>query len=220
MDADLQHPPQLIRELIAKWQEGYDVVYTVRRPDKNLSLFKRASSSAFYSLMNQLTEHPIDAGAADFRLLDRKVVDIIASLHDPFLFLRGLIPWMGFRQFAIAYEPDARLAGKTKYSLVRMARLALHGATSFSVRPLRFATLCGTTISLLAFGYGLYAFAVFFLFEEVVSGWASLVSSILFLGGIQLIVLGIIGEYVGMLYVQSKQRPSYIIREESKDLTN
>lgn len=218
MDADLQHPPRLLHELIVKWKEGFDIVYTVRRPSQALPFFKRVSSKAFYMLINRLTEHPIEEGAADFRLVDRRVADIITSLYDPFLFLRGLVPWLGFRQCVISYEPDTRFAGETKYSLVRMARLALHGVTSFSVRPLRFATMCGVTISLAAFAYAMYACCMYFIFDLTVPGWASIVSSILFLGGIQLIVLGIIGEYLGMLYVQSKKRPSYIIREASREL--
>ncbi len=219
MDADLQHPPRVIRELVERWKSGFDIVYTIRKPDASLSLFKRASSKAFYALINMLIEYPIDRGAADFRLLDRKVVAVITSLHDPFLFLRGLIPWLGFRQCSIAYSADARFAGSTKYSLIRMGRLAIHGVTSFGIQPLRFATLAGSAISLTAFAYAIYAFVIYFVFDIAVPGWASIVSSILFLGGIQLIVLGIIGEYVGMLYVQSKSRPSYIIREASKELS-
>jgi len=218
MDADLQHPPALIRQLIEKWRSGYDIVYTVRQANLQLPLFKRLSSRLFYKLINQLAEHPIEEGAADFRLVDRRVASIIASLNDPFLFLRGLIPWLGFKQCAIGYQPDARFSGNSKYSLIRMARLALHGVTSFSVRPLRMATFVGVAISFVAFTYLAYALLAFFVFHISLPGWSSIVSSILLLGGIQLIMLGIIGEYLGMLYVQSKQRPTYIIREASKEL--
>ena len=218
MDADLQHPPALLRQLVEKWRQGYDIVYTVRQASKELPFFKRVSSRLFYKLINNLTEHPIEEGAADFRLVDRRVASIIASMNDPFLFLRGLIPWLGFKQSSIAYNPDSRLSGHSKYSLVRMARLALHGVTSFSVRPLRLATFFGITISLVAFAYLFYALIAFFLFEINLPGWSSIVSSVLLLGGIQLVMLGIIGEYLGMLYVQSKQRPTYIVRESSKEL--
>lgn len=219
MDADLQHPPALLRLLIEKWRQGFDIVYTVRQANLQLPLFKRLSSRVFYKLINHLTEHPIEEGAADFRLIDRRVASIIASMNDPFLFLRGLIPWLGFKQCSIAYNPDARFSGTTKYSLIRMARLALHGVTSFSVRPLRMATFFGVLISLVAFAYLIYALLAFFFFNISLPGWSSIVSSILLLGGIQLIMLGIIGEYLGMLYVQSKQRPTYIVREASRELS-
>jgi dolichol-phosphate mannosyltransferase len=137
-------------------------------------------------------------------------------MNDPFLFLRGLIPWLGFKQSSIAYNPDARLSGTTKYSLIKMARLALHGVTSFSVRPLRMATFFGTVMSGIAFAYLVYALLSYFVYHISLPGWSSIVSSILLLGGIQLIMLGIIGEYLGMLYIQSKRRPTYIVREASK----
>ncbi len=219
MDADLQHPPSLLGELIEKWRLGFDIVYTVRQANLQLPLFKRLSSRVFYRVINYLTEHPIEEGAADFRLIDRRVASIISSLNDPFLFLRGLIPWLGFKQCSIAYYSNSRFSGATKYSLIRMARLALHGVTSFSIRPLRIATVFGVVISLVAFAYLLYALLSFFVFHISLPGWSSIVSSILLLGGIQLIMLGIIGEYLGMLYVQSKQRPTYIVREASEELS-
>ncbi|MFN4894535.1 MAG: glycosyltransferase family 2 protein [Pseudomonadota bacterium] len=216
MDADLQHPPALLGQLINRWREGYDIVYTVRQANLTLPFFKRVSSRLFYKVINCLTEHPIEEGAADFRLVDRRVAAIISSMNDPFLFLRGLIPWLGFKQSSIAYNPDARLSGTTKYSLIKMARLALHGVTSFSVRPLRMATFFGTVMSGIAFAYLVYALLSYFVYHISLPGWSSIVSSILLLGGIQLIMLGIIGEYLGMLYIQSKQRPTYIVREASK----
>jgi dolichol-phosphate mannosyltransferase len=215
MDADLQHPPALIKSLIDKWRSGYDIVYTVRQANMKLPVFKRVTSRLFYKFINKLTEHPIEEGAADFRLVDRRVASIIASMNDPFLFLRGLIPWLGFKQCSISYNPDARFSGTTKYSLVRMARLALHGVTSFSVRPLRLATFCGAVISAIAFLYLIYALLAFFVFKISIPGWASILSSVLLIGGIQLIVLGIIGEYVGMLSVQSKQRPTDSVKEST-----
>jgi glycosyltransferase involved in cell wall biosynthesis len=215
MDADLQHPPVLIHTLIQRWKEGHDIVYTVRKHSKDLPWFKRATSSLFYRVINTLIDFPLEEGSADFRLIDRRVVTIIADLQDPFLFLRGLIPWLGFRQARVEYEPDRRFTGTTKYSLVKMLRLALHGVTSFSVRPLRLAMLFGMCISGLAFLYGIYELVRYFILEGVVRGWASVLTSVLFLGGMQLVVLGIIGEYLGKLYVQAKHRPDYIVRERS-----
>lgn len=218
MDADLQHPPALLHKLIEKWREGYDIVYTVRQDAPSITQFKKLSAKVFYAIINKLADFPIAEGAADFRLLDRRVVSVITELQDPYLFLRGLIPWLGFNQLAIPYTPDARFAGSTKYSLTRMMRLALHGVTSFSIKPLRLATIVGTIISMTAFMYLAYAIFALCILDIALPGWASILSSVLFLGGIQLLFLGVLGEYIGMLYVQSKGRPSYIIREQSREL--
>lgn len=217
MDADLQHPPELILALIERWRAGFEVVYTVRKRERGLPLLKKITSKIFYKFINSLSDFPIDEGAADFRLLDRKVVSIICSIYDPFLFLRGLIPWMGFRQSRIEYEPDKRLSGDTKYSFTKMIRFALHGVTSFSVRPLRLATISGIVMSFMAFVYAMYAITIFFVNNTTIPGWASLLVSMLFLGGIQLTMLGIFGEYLGKLYIQSKARPTYIVREQSEN---
>lgn len=214
MDADLQHPPELIGQMIDKWAEGYDVVYTMRNDEKT-GYLKRKTSRGFYALINKLSDTKIEEGSADFRLLDKKLVKIIASLNDPYLFLRGLIPWMGFKQYKITYTPNKRHSGQTKYSFRKMFRFAITGITSFSVKPLHFATVFGLIISMLAFMYGVYAICVYFFYDQVVTGWASLLTSVLFIGGIQLIMLGIIGEYIGKLYIQVKNRPNYIISDSS-----
>ena len=217
MDADMQHPPALINPMINKWlKEGYDIVYTKRNDDKQLPFLKRKTSDIFYFLINKIADVKIERGAADFRLLDKKVVDIVSKLNDPYLFMRGLIPWMGFKHCCINYAPSKRYAGETKYSYKKMFAFALSGITSFSIRPLHLATIIGLLISLLSFFYGVYAVIIFFFNDKVISGWASVLTSILFVGGIQLLILGIIGEYIGKIYMHLKNRPTYIIRESSK----
>lgn len=216
MDGDLQHPPSLLSVMIEKWRtEKYDVVYTIRQEDKDLSFVKRKTSSLFYKLMNAFTDIELKQGAADFRLIDRKLVEEIKKLNDPFLFIRGLIPWMGFRQFELAYTPGKRMHGVTKYTFRKMFRFAINGITSFSIKPLRFAIVMGFFISLLSFLYGIYAIAIYLLDDKAISGWASMITSVVFLGGLQLIILGIIGEYIGKIYVQLKNRPTYIVKEKN-----
>lgn len=215
LDCDLQHPPELIPQLVDKWMEGYDIVYTRRQDDPELSIFKRASSRAFYSLINRLSDVRIDPGAADFRLLDRKVATIIKPLSDHYLFMRGLVAWLGFRQYAISYMPDERAWGTSKYSVGRMIRFAINGVTSFSVKPLQLSTALGAVISLLAFLYACYAILIHMLTDRTIEGWTSVLVSVLFLGGIQLLMIGILGMYLGKLFVASKSRPAYIIKETS-----
>jgi dolichol-phosphate mannosyltransferase len=214
MDADMQHPPSLIPEMIAKWMEGYEIVYTRRRIDPQLSFFKRKTSSLFYKLTNFLSDIKIEEGAADFRLLDRQVVDTIRKFNEPHLFLRGLVSWMGYRQYGISYSPNERFSGKTKYSLKKMVIFALNGITSFSVRPLKISVVIGFFISLLAMLYGLYAIYVALFTNKVVSGWTSLLVTISFIGGLQLMMMGIIGIYLGQVFMQTKNRPNYIIKEQ------
>lgn len=216
MDADLQHPPYLIPQLISKWQEGYEVVYTIRLDDSRVSFLKRKASNLFYRLMNWLSDIRIPKGSADFRLLDRSVVDVLKDTKEYHLFIRGITAWVGFRQYAVEYAPDERYAGKSKYTVKRMAGFALTGITSFSLKPLRLSILLGLFFAVLAFGYGVYAILTKLLTERAITGWASLLASVLFIGGIQLIVLGIIGEYIGKLVMESKQRPHYVVKEKSE----
>ncbi|MBN8676608.1 MAG: glycosyltransferase family 2 protein [Chitinophagales bacterium] len=215
MDADLQHPPQYIPVFLEKWREGYEIVYTTRQDDEKTSWFKRTSSRYFYGLMNRFSDVNIEPGAADFRLLDRKVVNLIRDSQETELFIRGFIPWVGFRQFAIPYKPDQRFAGQSKYTLRKMIRLALNGITAFSVRPLRIATFLGSCISGLAFSYAIYALYAHFVLKETVQGWTSVLLSVLIIGGLQLLTLGIIGEYLGRLFLQAKGRPPYIVQEST-----
>ncbi len=212
MDGDMQHPPELIPELVKKWEEGYDVVYTRREDDKNNSYLKRKTSKGFYKAMNYLSEVNFEPGTADFRLMDEKVVAVFSDFSENELFIRGLVSWLGFKQFAINYVPAERFSGKSKYTMKKMMQFAIQGMTSFSTRPLHIAIFLGVGLSLFAFvfyiGYVLYSVY----FGHVISGWASVISTIVFFGGLNLIVLGIIGMYTGKLFIQSKQRPNYLIR--------
>jgi dolichol-phosphate mannosyltransferase len=215
MDADLQHPPAMIPQLVSKWQEGFDIVTTLRDDSQNTSWFKRSSSSVFYKLMNRLSNITLKEGAADFRLIDRSVAQVISNSREYNLFLRGYIAWLGFKQCMVPYIPHQRQSGKTKYSFGKMMMLAINGITSFSVKPLRVAMILGAAISLLAFIYAIYAIYVYLETNEAVPGWTSVLVSILFIGGLQLLILGIIGEYLGRTLMQTKQRPDYVIMEKS-----
>ncbi|WP_373499480.1 glycosyltransferase family 2 protein [Desulfococcus sp.] len=215
MDADMQHPPELVGKLIEKWKEGYDVVYTIRRDSPGTGFFKRATSKAFYLLINWLSEIEIPLGAADFRLLDRKVVDELKKFQENWLFIRGLVSWLGFRQTGIEYTAQPRFSGRSKYSLVKMVSFAIEGVTSFSIFPLRVATFTGLFCSIISFSYLLYAAYVKLFTKLATPGWASLLMTILLLGGIQLISLGLIGEYLGKMFIESKRRPTYVIKQMS-----
>lgn len=215
LDSDLQHPPQLIHELIKYWQEGYDVVYTRRNDQKNGSFFKRKTSRIFYKLFAGLSGLKIDQGAADFRLINRIVADELKKITEDYLFIRGLIAWMGFKQKSVNYIPDARFSGKTKYSLRKMLRFASAGITSMSVKPLRMSFYFGLFIALLSFIYGLYALYSVIFTENVLPGWGSTIASVLFIGGIQLILMGIFGDYLGKMFMENKRRPPYIVREKN-----
>lgn len=215
LDGDLQHPPELLPELLARLREGFDIVYTVRAPARGLSLFKRLSSRGFYGLMNALGDVRIEEGAADFRLLSRRAVEALLRLTEQGIFWRGAVPWVGFRQCAVRYEPAPRLHGTTKYSTRRMLRFALDGITSFSLKPLQLTTMAGLLSSGFAFLYAVYALVMRLWSDRTVAGWTSILISVLFIGGIQLISLGILGEYLGKLFMEAKGRPHYIVAEES-----
>ena len=214
MDADLQHPPSLLSSMIDKWQEGYDIVYTVRKDVENVSFFKKKTSSIFYKLMNYFSEVEIEQGAADFRLIDKRISDILVNdIKEYHLFFRGLISWLGFKQTFIEYVPHKRFSGKTKYTLKKMVSFATNGITSFSVKPLKFAVLLGMLISLISVVYGIYVLYVSIFTNETIQGWSSVILSVLFIGGVNMILLGIIGEYIGKLFIQSKNRPYYLIKK-------
>lgn len=216
LDADLQHPPELIPALIDKWREGYEVVYTVRQPDPKLSWFKRATSTYFYRVLRKVSNLNIEDGAADFRLLDRKVVDTIRQFKENDLFLRGAISWVGFRQCRILYEPAARYAGRSKYSFRKMMQLAAMGITSFSTRPLYLSVLVGFGMSLLATLFGAEAIYEHYFTNATVSGWTTLVLLLVLIGGVQFIMIGIIGVYLGKTFVEVKGRPAYIVGDTSE----
>lgn len=211
MDCDMQHPPELIPSMLQKWEEGYEVVYTIREEDKSLSKGKRSSSNYFYKILNWLSDIDLEPGAADFRLLDQKVVAVFRNFHENEPFLRGLVKWLGFKQYAIKYNPAARFSGQSKYTIKKMFRLALHGVTSFSIKPLYTAVYLGFILSFASVLYVPYIIYAFVNNVEV-SGWASVIMTIVFFGGLQLIILGIIGIYVGKMFMQTKNRPNYIIR--------
>lgn len=211
LDADLQHPPELFIQMLEKWEEGYEVVYTRRMEDKSLSFKKRKTSTYFYKLMNSLSDVELEAGTADFRLLDRKAVEAFRNFTENDPFIRGLIKILGFKQFAIDYIPDKRFAGASKYNLTKMRRLAIQGVTSLSIKPLHTAVYLGFFFSFLSLFYIPYIIYSIYIGQEV-SGWASLITTVAFFGGLQLIILGIIGIYIGKMFIQSKNRPNYIIR--------
>lgn len=215
MDADFQHPPEIIPEMVEIWQNGYDIVITKRETDPKLPIFKRISSKVYYQLLNRISDVEIESGTADFRLLDRSVVDVMKSMHEPNIFLRGMVNWIGYRKYTIPYKPAQRAYGSTKYGFQKMTRLALQGIMSFSPRPLRIAVYMGLFVSFFAMLYAFYALYVHFFTDQTVPGWTSVIISVLFCGGVQMLLLGIIGEYLGKLFMDSKRRPDYLIREQS-----
>ena len=214
LDGDLQHPPSLIPEMLKLWEADYDVVYTRRRDDKRLSFVKRLTSRLYSKVLKFLSGMPIEPGIADFRLLDRKVVNVLVDFHEPELFLRGAIYWIGFRKIALDYSPELRFSGQTKYSTAKMFRFAMQGITSFSVKPLYVSLFLGVIFMLFSFLYFLYVLWCVAT-GQAVAGWASTIVSILFIGGINLFMLGITGIYISKIFIQTKYRPSYIIRESN-----
>ncbi|HBG47326.1 MAG TPA: glycosyltransferase [Deltaproteobacteria bacterium] len=215
MDADMEHPPELIPAMIEKWREGHEVVFTIREENPNLSFFKRTSARIFYRLMSSLSDLEFEHGTADFRLLDRKAVDAFREMPEGFLFVRGMVNWMGFSQFGMRYAPNKRTCGESKYSFRKMLFLAMNGITSFSTKPLHLSTLLGFFIACSSFLYASYAFFLKIFTDRAISGWTSVIISVLFIGGVQLLMLGIIGEYLGRLFIESKRRPHYIVKERS-----
>jgi len=216
MDGDLQDPPELIEAFVRKWRQGYDVVYAVRRTRQGESRFKLITARAFYRVIKRLTKIAIPLDTGDFRLMSRRVVDALRRSPERHRFLRGMVSWVGFNQTAIEYDRDVRYAGTTKYPLGKMIRFAMDGITSFSDIPLRFASYFGFTVSAIAFVYAIVviAFKLFSLRPPAYTpGWASTIVAVLFLGGVQLMSLGILGEYLGRVYDEVKGRPLYLISE-------
>ncbi|MBI4683002.1 MAG: glycosyltransferase family 2 protein [Nitrospirae bacterium] len=215
MDADLQHPPELLNELINKWKEGYDIVYTVRKDIRSVGFFKKTTSIIFYKLISKISDVNIPLGVADFRLLDKKVVDELRKFKENFLFIRGIVSWLGYKQTGIEYEIQDRYAGSTKYTLRKMISFAIQGITSFSIAPLRVSIIIGFIISIIAFFYtGYIIYVKLYMQSIIIPGWTSILISVLFLGGVQLISLGLIGEYLGKMFIETKNRPNYVINEK------
>jgi glycosyltransferase involved in cell wall biosynthesis len=212
MDGDLQHPPELLPELAARWREGYDVVYAVmtERPEGWL---KRQTARFFYRLLRKLSNIDIPAAAGDYRLADRRVVEAFRAMPERNRFVRGMFAWLGFRQIAVTYAAPARFAGRSKYTLPKMIRLATDGLLSFSTRPLRLALDLGFVVSGLAFLFGIATLISKFAGAFLVPGWLTIVLVTSFVGGIQLVVVGVVGEYVGRIYDEVKARPLYLVRE-------
>ena len=215
IDADLQDPPEVILQMIERWEEGcWDVVYGTRIDREGESAWKLATAKLFYRLINSLSDIPIPLDTGDFRLMDRKVVDALLSMPERDRFLRGMVSWLGFRQLALPYHRAARFAGSTKYPMRKMLRFAIDGILSFSVVPLRIATMIGLAASLLALLGSAYALGVRLWTQHWVVGWTSLLLTVLFMGGVQLVCLGVVGEYLGRTYWEMKRRPLYLIQEE------
>ena len=212
MDGDLQHPPELLPALIEKWQQGYDIVYTIREATLDAGWLKKWTSQSFYRLINALSTVPIQQNAADFRLMDRRAVDVLQSLRERFRFIRGMVSWIGFRQTAVRFQAEQRFAGESKYSFKKMVAFAIDAVVSFSALPLRLTFYLGFITSLLSFIYLLYTLYIKFFTRSALQGWTSLMVLILFLGGIQLIIMGIIGEYLGRIYEEVKNRPLYVVK--------
>ena len=213
IDADLQDPPELIPVMVAKWRDGYDVVYAERLSREGETRFKLATARAFYRIMNRLAETQIPLDTGDFRLIDRRVVEALRAMPEHYRFVRGLVSWAGFRQIAVPYHRVSRYAGESKYPLAKMLRFAFDGITSFSVVPLRIVTITGFVASLVATAGIIYALGLRLFTSNWVTGWTALFIGLLFIGGVQLLSLGIIGEYVGRIYGEAKRRPLYLVRE-------
>jgi glycosyltransferase involved in cell wall biosynthesis len=210
LDGDLQHPPELIPTLIERWMQGYDVVYTVRISNRGHPV-KEFVSKLYYWMLRKLTGVDVASGGADFRLVDRKVADALRACGERNVFVRGLVPWLGFRRFAVPYDAAERFGGETKYVTRRMLRFALDGVLAFSIIPLRLIAWLGAlTVSLGVF-YGVYTLCVRLFTDQTASGWTSLMVVILVFSGTQLLSLGILSEYVGRIYEEVKQRPRYVI---------
>lgn len=220
IDADLQDPPELIPSMVAKWREGFDIVNMQRTERLGESWFKQKSASLFYKVINAAAHHPMPENVGDFRLLSREVVDHINALPERNRYMKGLFVWPGYRQVTLPFKRDPRFCGETKWNYFKLIGLAIDGITSFSIRPLRIATLLGCLIALGAFIYGVVVIAKTLLFGETVTGYPSLITVQLALGGIQLMTIGLLGEYIGRIFIETKQRPLYLIKSFSQtDMT-
>jgi dolichol-phosphate mannosyltransferase len=211
MDCDLQHPPSLINELLNRYEQGYDIVRTKRIENETSGFIKRKASNLFYQFLNQLSDITLEQGSADFRLISGKAIDYLRAFNEYDLFYRGLVKWIGFKQISLAYQPEQRLSGETKYSIKKMISFGLKGFTSFSTKPLYFAAYLGMIFSLLSTLSIPYIIHAFYTGSQV-PGWASVIAAIVFFGGLNLMILGIIGVYLSKLFIQSKSRPHYIIK--------
>jgi glycosyltransferase involved in cell wall biosynthesis len=215
MDADLQDPPEVVLAMAERWREGFEVVYAVRKQRRGESRFKRVTAAAFYRLLRKLSDVDIPADVGDFRLVDRKAVDAYKTMRENDRFVRGMFSWVGFKQIGVPYDRDERIAGETKFPLGRMMRFAIDGIVSFSSAPLRLALALGFVVSALSILYGFVAILLKVSGAFTVPGWTSVIFATSLLGGVQLIVLGVVGEYVGRTYLEAKNRPLYIVNQSA-----
>ncbi len=212
IDADLQDPPELIPDLLRKWREGFDVVYAQRESRDGESVAKKATAYAFYRLIQRMSRVEIPADTGDFRLLSRRALDALKQLREQHRFMKGLFAWIGFPQVAVGYSRDPRFAGTTKFNYWRLWNFALEGITSFTIAPLKFATYVGAAIAAAAFAYAAWFVAKTLIFGDPVTGFPTLIVVTLFLGGVQITFLGIIGEYLGRMFDETKRRPLYFLK--------
>lgn len=220
LDADGQHPPELIPDMVRRWREGADIVQSIRKVSADTTFFKRVTSRMFYALLNSMSDLELPDGAADFRLMDRQVVDALIELPERSRFMRGLVHWLGFRREYFEYEAPPRMKGVTKYSATKMLAFALNGITSFSHKPLRATLFLGLMILAAAAVYALYVLFVFFSGGFIVPGWPSLILVMMILGGFQLLMIGILGEYVGRIYTEVKARPTFVQRKPRRKMSD
>ena len=214
MDADLQDPPEVVLELVARWREGFDVVHARRRRREHDSAFKALTARMFYRLFASIVPIPTVQDAGDFRLMSRRVVLAMRGLEETHRFLRGLVAWVGFRQTVVEYDRPERAAGRTKFPFTRMTRFAMDGITSFSTAPLRLATYLGLLVGLVAVGVAAWAAWDHFVAHRTIQGWTSLIVVVSLIGAVQFVLIGIVGAYVGRIYEEVKRRPLYIVSEE------
>ena len=211
MDADLQDPPEVVTDMIARWKDGFQVVYAKRLSRAGETAFKRATANLFYKLLNGLTHVEIPRDVGDFRLIDRKVLDAFKAMPERDRFVRGMFAWLGFKQTSVEFHRPERAAGETKYPFIKMLRLAINGVVGFSDTPLRAAIWAGVSVSALALAYGFYVIAMWLAHSTLVSGWSSTIVIVSFLCGVNMLMTGIVGLYVGRIYNEVKHRPLYVV---------
>jgi glycosyltransferase involved in cell wall biosynthesis len=214
LDADLQHPPALLEAMVRHWRDGADVVYAVRENRDDESAFKRWGARWFYKLMNAADRFEVPPGGGDFRLLDRAAVNALLALPERNRFMKGLYAWVGFEAVALPYTPSARAHGRSSFNPLRLIRLSLDGLTAFTTWPLRAVSVTGSVLALLAFAYGSFLIASYLISGNEVSGWTTIVVSLMFFVGVQLVSIGILGEYVGRIFEEVKGRPLFIVKRE------
>lgn len=214
MDSDMQHPPELIPKMVQQWQSGFHSVFTVRTYSEEIGFVKRSMSSLFAKTMHGISHSSLQEGVSDYRLLDRKVVDALNLMGENARFLRAMVSWLGFKQTSLSFKTAPRIAGTTKFSFAKLLQLALDGITSFSIQPLRWITGSGLAIASASLCYAFYILAEVLFTGITTPGWPTLIVAVLFLGGMQLTALGIVGEYVGRIYMETKRRPLFVLQEQ------